>query len=296
LQPRKEQTLKKQQNIFADLHTHSTASDGLLTPAQLMESASERGLAVVGITDHDTVAGLADARAAAERTGVRLVSGIELSCGWKGRDTSVHVLGLYIDENAPELQQLLNEQRELRYHRALKMVKQLAVTGLDVAELQQRFEHSPEKVLGRPHIARYLQERGYVKDFQSAFERYLSRGKPGYVAKDHVLPEVGINAIHAAGGIAVVAHPGLTSDWSEVWKCISSLAWDGIETYYSEHSPGDVKRFAELAGQYNLVSTGGSDYHGEYGKHANRLGNYGLTQELYYDLVSKCAEKGINIA
>ncbi|PKL48419.1 MAG: phosphatase [Candidatus Riflebacteria bacterium HGW-Riflebacteria-2] len=287
--------MKKQKNIFADLHTHSTASDGLLTPTQLIESACEKGLSVIGITDHDTVAGLAEARRSAVRSGIRLVEGIELSCGWKGRDTSVHVLGLYIDENATALQKLLNEQREQRFQRALKMVDLLAGLGLDVAELRQRFEQTPEKVLGRPHIARYLQERGYVKDFQGAFEKYLSRGKPAYVAKDHVLPEVGIDVIHAAGGIAVVAHPGLTSDWTEVWSHISGLRWDGIETYYSEHTPSDVKRFAELAGKYNLVSTGGSDYHGEYGKHTNRLGNYGLTQELYFDLVSKCAAKGINI-
>ena len=296
MQPRKEQTLKKQHNIFADLHTHSTASDGLLSPAQLIESAHEKGLSVIGITDHDTVSGLAEAHLAADRVGIRLVSGIELSCGWQGRDTSVHVLGLYINEESPALQELLNEQRDQRYLRALKMVDLLAGLDLDVAELRRRFEQSPEKVLGRPHIARYLQERGYVKDFQEAFERYLSRGKPAYVAKDHVLPETGIEVIHAAGGIAVVAHPGLTSDWGDVWNRISRMHWDGIEAYYSEHSPRDVKRFAELARQHNLVSTGGSDYHGEYGKHSDRLGNYGLTQELYYDLVSKCAEKGIKIA
>jgi len=287
--------LKKQNNVFADLHTHSTASDGLLSPAQLVESAVEKGLSVIGITDHDTVTGLAEARQAARRLSIRLVPGIELSCGWPGRDTSVHVLGLYIDENAPALQKLLNEQRDQRFYRALKMVDLLAGLGLDVAELKQRFEQSPEKVLGRPHIARYLHERGYVKDFQGAFERYLSRGKPAYVAKDHVLPEVGIEVIHAAGGIAVVAHPGLTSDWPAVWANISGLPWDGIEAYYSEHTPSDVKRFVELANQHDLVSTGGSDYHGEYGKHANRLGNYGLTQELYFDLVSKCAAKGIDI-
>lgn len=293
MQQRKEYILKKQQNIFADLHTHSTASDGLLTPVQLVESALEKGLSVLGITDHDTVAGLDAARRAVEQTELRLVPGIELSCGWPGRDTSVHVLGLFIDDKTPALKSLLDEQREQRYTRALKMVDLLAGLDLDVVELRQRFEQSPEKVLGRPHIARYLQERGYVKDFQSAFTRYLSRGKPAYVAKDHVLPEVGIEIIHAAGGIAVIAHPGLTSDWADVWARISSLAWDGIETYYSEHSPADVKRFAELAEQFNLVSTGGSDYHGEYGKHTNRLGSYGLTQELYYDLISKCTEKGI---
>lgn len=293
---RKEHRLKKQQNIFADLHTHSTASDGTLTPAQLVESAFEKGLSVLGMTDHDTVSGLDAARQAAKGTGLRLIPGIELSCGWPGRDTSVHVLGLFIDDKALALQKLLDEQREQRYVRALRMVDLLAGLDLDVAELRQRFEQSPEKVLGRPHIARYLQERGYVKDFQGAFERYLSRGKPAYVAKDHVLPEVGIEIIQAAGGIAVIAHPGLTSDWGHVWSRISSLAWDGIETYYSEHSPADVRRFAELADQFNLVSTGGSDYHGEYGKHTNRLGSYGLTQELYYDLVCKCTEKGINTA
>ncbi len=287
--------MKKQKNIFADLHTHSTASDGLLSPSQLVESAVEKGLSVIGITDHDTVTGLAEARQAAERYSIRLVPGIELSCGWKGRDTSVHVLGLYIDESAPALQKLLKEQRDQRFHRALKMVDLLAGLSLDVAELKQSFEQSPEKVLGRPHIARYLQERGYVRDFQGAFERYLSRGKPAYVPKDHVLPEVGIEVIHAAGGIAVVAHPGLTSDWDNVWSHISEFPWDGIETYYSEHTPADVKRFAELANQHNLLSTGGSDYHGEYGKHANRLGNYGLTQELYFELVSKCAAKGIDV-
>jgi len=287
--------LKKQKNIFADLHTHSTASDGLLTPSQLIESAREKGLSVIAITDHDTVAGLNEARHAAVASGIRLVSGIELSCGWPGRDTSVHVLGLYIDEKAVALQKLLNEQRDQRFHRALKMVDLLAGLGLDVAELKQRFEQSPEKVLGRPHIARYLQERGYVKDFQEAFERYLSRGKPAYVGKEHVLPETGIEVIHAAGGIAVIAHPGLTSDWANVWSHISGCQWDGIETYYSEHTPSDVKKFAQLADQYNLVSTGGSDYHGEYGKHSDRLGNYGLTQELYFDLVSRCAAKGFDI-
>lgn len=287
--------MKKQKNIFADLHTHSTASDGLLTPTQLVESAREKGLSVIAITDHDTVGGLAEARQAAHHSGIRLVPGIELSCGWQGRDTSVHVLGLYIDEKAQALQKLLNQQREQRFHRALKMVDLLAGLGLDVAELKERFENSPEKVLGRPHIARYLQERGYVKDFQGAFEKYLSRGKPAYVPKDHVLPEVGIEVIHAAGGLAVVAHPGLTSDWTDVWSHISGFKWDGIETYYSEHTPSDVKKFAQLASQNDLVSTGGSDYHGEYGKHADRLGNYGLTQELYFDLVSKCAAKGFDI-
>jgi len=287
--------LKKQKNIFADLHTHSTASDGLLTPTQLIECAGENGLSVIGITDHDTVGGLAEARQAARRSGMKLVPGIELSCGWQGRDTSVHVLGLFIDEKAPALQKLLNEQREQRFHRALKMVNLLAGLGLDVAELKERFEKSPEKVLGRPHIARFLQERGYAKDFQGAFEKYLSRGRPAYVPKDHVLPEVGIEVIHAAGGLAVVAHPGLTSDWDNVWSHISGFKWDGIETYYSEHTPSDVKRFAALAMQHDLLSTGGSDYHGEYGKHANRLGNYGLTQELYFDLVSKCAARGFDI-
>lgn len=285
--------MKKSSNIHADLHVHSSASDGLLAPAQLIDLAAEKGLKVVAITDHDTVAGVAAARLRGQETGVEVVAGIELSCGWEGRDASIHVLGLFVDETAPALTQLLLEQKNFRYLRALKIVDLLEKTGLDVDELRERFAASPDRVLGRPHIARFLQEKGYIKDFQEAFNRYLARGCPAYVPKDHVEPEKGIEAIRNAGGIAIIAHPGLIPDWDDVWQRIENMPWNGIETYYSEHTTSQVRKFAAIVAQRNWASTGGSDYHGDYGKHINRLGGYGLEKPQYEALLQWCENFGV---
>ncbi len=281
--------------IVADLHVHSTASDGLLRPSELVQRSQELELSALALTDHDTVDGLAEARLAAKNTGLSLIAGIELSCGWEGRDNSVHVLGLFIRDDAPAMTRLLQEQKEARYHRAIRMVELLRGLGMNVDELHEQFLASRDKVLGRPHIARFLVEKGYVREFQEAFERYLSRGKPAYVPKDHVLPETGIDIIHASGGIAVIAHPGLISDWDEVWKNIGDLAWDGIETFYSEHSNSDVGRFKKIVDARGWISTGGSDYHGDYGKHRNRLGRYGLPYEEYQEMLQKCNAAGVEI-
>lgn len=286
--------MKKSSSIFADLHVHSSASDGLLTPSELVDSSVEKGLRVIAITDHDTVAGIAEARRRALETGIKIVAGIELSCGWEGRDASIHVLGLFVDETAPALQQLLLEQKQFRYLRALKIVDLLGATGLEVTELRQKFEASPDRVLGRPHIARFLQEKGFISDFQQAFDKYLSRGCPAYVPKDHVDPEKGIAAIKQAGGIAIIAHPGLVPDWDVVWNRIANMPWDGIETYYSEHTNRQVEKFAEIVAERGWVSSGGSDYHGDYGKHVNRLGRYGLEKKQYDSLLDWCHRHNIN--
>lgn len=283
------------QNIFADLHIHSTASDGLYSPKDLLVFAHQVGLSVVALTDHDTVSGLPEARETSEELGITLVSGIEISCGWEGRDSSVHVLGLYIDENSIGIRELLAEQKQQRYIRAFKIVDLLEKQGIDVSELREAFKNSPEKVIGRPHIARFLLEKGHISDFQEAFTRYLSRGKPAYVPKESVLPEIGVSTIHQAGGFAVLAHPGLIPDWETVWKRISHLQWDGIEVYYAEHSKKQIKKFSALARQRNMFCSGGSDFHGDHGKHLGRLGKFGLTQERYQEIIVKCAEKGKNI-
>ncbi|GAB4270926.1 MAG: PHP domain-containing protein [Candidatus Rifleibacteriota bacterium] len=272
--------------IYADLHVHSTASDGTLRPEEIVELSFKKGLSVVAITDHDTIAGVKAARKRAEDLGIKVVAGIELSCGWEGRDASVHVLGLFIDTDSLPLNQLLLEQKRFRYKRALKIVDLLEKNGINVSSLKEQFANSTDKVLGRPHIARFLVGNGDVKEFQEAFDKYLSRGKPAYVPKDHVLPETGIETIKQAGGIAVIAHPGLIPDWDVVWEKVKDMPWDGLETYYSEHSNSQVRIFEEIVKAKGWISTGGSDYHGDYGKHRNRLGNYGLDFPQYQNLIA----------
>ena len=279
--------------IVADLHVHSTASDGLLSPEELVSKTLALGLSAFALTDHDTIDGIQPAMNAAGGTDLTLIPGIELSCGWEGRDNSVHVLGLYIKEDAPAMVSLLAEQKEARYHRAIRMVELLQKLGLDVTELHEQFLAARDKVLGRPHIARFLVEKGYIQDFQEAFDRYLSRGKPAYVPKDHVAPERGIDIIHSSGGIAVIAHPGLIADWDNVWKMLVDLPWDGIETFYSEHKNSEVEKFRQIVEQKGWISTGGSDYHGDYGKHRDRLGKFGLPQAEYEEFLQKCMAIGV---
>lgn len=267
--------------VYADLHTHTTASDGTSSPADVVQKAKEIGLNTIAITDHDTLGGFDEAMAEGKIQGINVVPGIEISCGWEGRDSSVHVVGLFIDPKSKELTQMLEEQKKYRFKRALKILQLLENEGIDTKKLFDEFNSTPEKVLGRPHIARYLVENNYVKDFQQAFDKYLLRGRPAYVPKQSVPPETGVDIIHKAGGLAVLAHPGLVPDWDSVWNKLKDLPWDGIEVYYSEHKNSEVDKFLALAERYNLVPVGGSDYHGEYGKHTGRLGTAGLTKEQY---------------
>ncbi|MGM0598990.1 MAG: PHP domain-containing protein [Candidatus Rifleibacteriota bacterium] len=275
----------KNNSIYADLHVHSSASDGTYSPEELVQKSVKEGLPVLAITDHDTISGVKRARIQAENEECEVVAGIELSCGWEGREASIHVLGLFIDDTSPELLALLERQKNFRYLRALKILELLTSQGLDMSDLKHEFETNREKVLGRPHVARYLLEKGYTNNFQQAFGQYLGRGCPAYVPKDHVDPESGIEIIKKAGGIAILAHPGLIPDWEPVWEKIKDMPWDGFETYYSEHSNSQVKKFEAIVGEKKWISTGGSDFHGDYGKHRNRLGKYGLNRYQYESLI-----------
>ncbi|MBF0499543.1 MAG: PHP domain-containing protein [Candidatus Riflebacteria bacterium] len=276
--------------IFADLHTHSSASDGVLSPAELIRACREAGLGAVALTDHDTVSGLLEAERVAVNLGIELIHGIEVSCGWVDCDYSLHILGLFINPRASCLTDKLAEQQKARHKRALKILDLLEIQGIPVAPLRAQFKLETEKVLGRPHIARYLQKIGAIGDFQEAFEKYLKRGASAYVPKLQVLPEESIDMIHRAGGLAIIAHPGLKTDWPKLWEKISSLSWDGIESDYSEHTPEQIQMFRSLAKDLGWQISGGSDYHGEYGKHVNRLGGAGLTEDAYHSLARAARE------
>jgi len=277
--------------VFADLHVHSTASDGVYTPTELIQQAEELGLGAMGLTDHDTLAGIPEARKAASEAGIELIAGIELSCGWPGKDISLHVVGLFVDESSESLTTLLADQKRHRFYRAMEILDKLQALGLPMEQLRERFNAAGESVLGRPHIARYLIEIGAITDFQQAFDLYLKRGRPGYVQKKHVLPEDGIAAIHGAGGMAFIAHPGLIPDWQKIWDLIKDHDWDGIEAYYSEHTAEQFTFFNDLALRNGWLLTGGSDYHGDYGKHVSRFGVFGLDRQSFSALVAGLAAR-----
>lgn len=269
---------------YADLHVHSTASDGTMTPTAVVELAAERQLKVMALTDHDTVAGVKEAQKAALGKGIEIIAGIELSCGWSGRDSSIHVLGLFIDEDDSRLNEFLNQQKHNRFTRGHRMVDKLEQLGFDMCQLREKFDSTPELVIGRPHVARYLIEKEYALDNTEVFSKFLGRDCPAYIPKEHVAPQLGIDMIHQAGGIAVLAHPGLIHDWCDVWKVIKDYNWDGFETYYSEHSKKQVQFFEQIVSANGWLSTGGSDFHGDNGKHLNSLGDHGLSKEQYLNL------------
>ncbi|HNV70536.1 MAG TPA: PHP domain-containing protein [Candidatus Ozemobacteraceae bacterium] len=277
--------------VVADLHTHSNASDGVLAPAELVQKAAGAGLRALALTDHDTLNGIPEALTAGAQSGLQIIPGIELSCGWADREPSLHMLGLFIDHRATGLNELLDQQRRGRKTRALQILDKLEGLGVPVQPLRESFLREQAQALGRPHIARYLVDIKAIQDFQEGFRRYLGRGCPAYVPKPHVLPEDGIRLVHQAGGIACIAHPGLVPDWDAIWPRIAGLPWDGIEAVYAEHTPSQVERFTALARSQNWLITGGSDYHGEAGKHVARLGEQGLTDEQFQQLAEAARQR-----
>ena len=286
--------MKKQPVVFADLHTHSRVSDGTLSPAMLVEKAESIGLSALGITDHDTINGIIEAKEASKGKNLKVVAGTELSCGKPGQEKSVHVLGLFVSPEESKLSRILDKQRELRHVRALKILNLLREQGFNMDELENWFKSEPNRVLGRPHLAHFLEDKGYVKNFDEAFKKYLTYGCPAYVPKDYIEYNEAIDAIHDAGGIAVIAHPGLIPNWEETWETIKDLPWDGIEVFYIEHKNKDVESFYKIAQERKIASTGSSDYHGDYGKHLDRLGQGGLSKEQFEKLLEYCAARGVN--
>ena len=248
----------------ADLHTHTTASDGTVTPEERIRMAREAGLEAVGVTDHDTLAGLPAARAAAARAGVELVPGVELSAEVElgGRRVDVHVLGYWVDEGDEPLVELLAERRRARERRMARILERLAAAGVVLDEDRVR-AIAGEAAIGRPHIARALVEAGVVATVAEAFERFLSPGRPGYVPRAPLEPARAFAAIRAAGGVPVLAHPGLLPARAQsllpAWKAQGLL---GIEVYHTKHTAAQAQTFLAWARDLDLVPTGGSDCHG----------------------------------
>lgn len=242
---------------FVDLHSHSTASDGALPPEAVVETAAGAGLAALALTDHDTLAGVAAARTAGERLGVRIVAGVELSL--MDGDREVHMLGLHI-ARVDALQAELEAVRDSRKQRAEQIVARLNALGVPL-HVDAVFAEAGSGAVGRPHIARALITGGWVRDQREAFDRYLGAGRPANVEKQRVSIADGIQLIHDCGGIAVVAHPGGDGRRERIEPLVA-LGLDGLEVKHPGHSAEDTMRIEALADFFGLVKSGGSDWHG----------------------------------
>lgn len=244
----------------ADLHIHSTASDGVLTPSEVVRVALERGLSVIALTDHDTMGGVAEAQAAAAGVGLEVISGVETSA--EGGGESLHILGFYVDTEARRLDQRLRAMRDAREGRARRMVERLREIGMPLEWDEVRALAGGESV-GRPHIARALVRQGHVGSVGEAFECYLGHGRPAHVPRPRLTPQEAIQAIAEAGGVPVLAHP-MYSGPSAVDRIpeLVSQGLRGLEVYYPEHSSDDIEILLELCRRHRLLATGGSDFHG----------------------------------
>jgi predicted metal-dependent phosphoesterase TrpH len=252
-----------------DLHCHSTVSDGLLSPSELVARAAERGVKFLALTDHDDVDGLEEATQAAAQHGITFINGVEISVSW--RSHTLHIVGLRIDPKNPALVVGLHGIRSGRRRRAELMADSLARSGIGgVLEGAYRYAANPD-IIGRTHFARYLVEAGHCKDVASVFKRYLVKGKPGYVPHQWAELQDAINWIRGAGGIAVLAHPGRytagrkamgKSTLQELLQEFTDMGGQGIEVVTGSHTPPQYAEFARYATQYGLLCSCGSDYHG----------------------------------
>lgn len=269
-----------------DLHAHTTASDGALGPAELVRLAAARGVQVLAVTDHDSTDGLPEAQAeAARHPGLTVVPGLEINCDADGGE--VHVLGYLGDWTAAWFQEFLRNQRVERAARVHQIVERLAALGLpvDPAEvLAQAREGSP----GRPHVARVMVARGYVGSVREAFERFLRAGGPAHVPRRKLAPAEAVALIRRAGGVPVLAHPGLGVP-DDAIPALVGAGLLGVETYYPEHTPAQVQHYLDLCRAHDLVATGGSDFHGSGLGRATAPGEETVPAEAWEALTERAA-------
>jgi predicted metal-dependent phosphoesterase TrpH len=243
-----------------DLHSHTTASDGQLSPTGLLALAASAGVKALAVTDHDTVEGLAEAAEAARAQGVELVPGIELSAFVHQRE--VHILGHFVRPDFPELLDYASRLRVERDQRMERMVEQMRHLGFPIRMEEVRTLAAGAQ-LGRPHLARVLVERGWCLDVKEAFDRFLGAGKAAWVERFKLDGAKAIQLIHRAGGTATLAHPGSSKIERYDILQLARAGLDGLEALHSDHNPSVRQRYAKCAKEFDLVPTGGSDFHGE---------------------------------
>ena len=247
-----------------DLHLHTTASDGVMTPSAIVRYAKGKGLQAIAITDHDTIEGLEEGLLEGERIGFEVIAGIEISADHS--PGSMHLLGYYLDIRHPLLKSKLDYLQKARAERNPKIIQNLNRLGVRIS-YEEVVKASGGGQVGRPHFAQVLMEKGYARTFQEAFDRFLKKGAPAYVDKMRFKSKEAISFIKDAGGIPVLAHPKTvaangSSSFEKILRELMEEGLKGIEVFYPEHTPPEVAQFKAMAGRYGLLMTGGTDYHG----------------------------------
>jgi 3',5'-nucleoside bisphosphate phosphatase len=278
-----------------DLHIHSTASDGTLSPAEILKLAQKLELRAIAITDHDTIDGSKEALQAGIPPSVKFITGVEISASSPpsiSHAGSFHILGYSIRLDDPQLNKTLDLLQKARKNRNPKIVKRLNAMGFEFS-IEDVSSEVGDGQLGRPHIARYMLKRGFVKSIDEAFRKYIAQGRPAYVDKYRVECERAIEIILDAGGIPVLAHPILLNfnknETVDLFALLKDMGLKGIEAYYPEHPPDMTAFYVELAQRYGFLKTGGTDFHGSLKpdiQMGSGRGNFFVPYEIYEKIVS----------
>ena len=279
------------ENSSVDMHTHSTASDGSLNPTQLIRLAKEAGISAVALTDHDTIEGLAEAGFAAKEYDIDFVPGIEISCDFE--DRVFHILGLFVDYTSPILIDTLTDLVSNRDKRNHQLISRLSEFGINI-EYDHVNRIAGNSVVGRPHFAQAMLKKGYVRSINEAFTEYLGMGRKAYIPKKRLTAKEGIELINQSKGIACLAHPMVypfegTDQFKNTILILRHFGMRAIEVYYSEHTPDQTKFIERVAGDFNLLSSGGSDFHGGNIHPENKIGtgvnrNLNIGRDIYLKL------------
>lgn len=268
-------------NKFFDLHCHSYLSDGTISPQGLIDEALRVGLSGLSITDHDVIDGFTEAHKYALAHDILLLPGVEISCHYRNEE-SVHILGYSFDPNNRSIIDFCAIHQKRRIQRAEEIIQKLQQQRYQITREEVFIPDAPTRTIGRPHIAQILLKKGYIKSIQEAFQKLLGSHCPCYVAGERWTIEEAIEAIHRAGGLAVIAHPHLIRKESIVRRLLE-YPFDGIEAYYARFSLADCKRWIEIAKKKNWLMTGGSDFHGSV-KPDSCLGQGKISEELFMPL------------
>ena len=271
---------------FADLHLHTHFSDGTFSPEELTGHAQRLGFAALALTDHDSVEGCARMAAACHAAGIEFITGTELTAEYN--DTELHILGYFLDTQNQKLLVELSRFQSVRQDRIREMVVRLNALNIPL-EAETVFALANCRSPGRPHVARALVKAGLVKNLDEAFERFLKKNRPAWVPKAKMSALEGVELIHQAGGLAVMAHPGLNRT-DEIIPALVDAGLDGIECFHTKHTAAMSDRYLEIAGRFNLLVTGGSDCHG-FSKGKPLIGNVKLPYEHIERLKAKVASR-----